>query len=205
MNIDIHMLIEMMGYISSALVLISFLMSSVVKLRVINAIGAGIFTVYALLIHSYPTALMNACLVGINIYYLVQLSKNDKHFDLIDASSEEAFVKYFFDYYKDDMETYFPDWRGNAAAYDKAYVVCADATPAGILLGKQEENGTLGVLIDYSVPTYRDCSVGKYLYSKLPGLGVEKLVFEGNSKSHEAYLKKMGFGKENNRYTKALK
>ena len=35
-------LIEMIGYVGSALVLISFLMTSVVKLRVINAIGGTI-------------------------------------------------------------------------------------------------------------------------------------------------------------------
>lgn len=201
---DTHMLIEIMGYISSALVLISFLMSSVVKLRVINAIGGAIFTVYALLIHSYPTALMNACLVGINIYYLIRLSQNEQHFDLIDASADDVFVKYFFDYYDKDIQTYFPDWKEAETTYDKAYVVCSDAAPAGILLGRQEEEGTLGVLLDYSVPAYRDCSVGKYLYSKLPVQGIRKLVFEGNAKEHESYLKKMGFEKENEVYIKSL-
>ena len=77
-----HMLIELVGYISSILVLIAFLMSSVVKLRIVNSIGSFMFAVYALLIQSYPTALMNLCLVGINIYYLVRLKKPDRQFDL---------------------------------------------------------------------------------------------------------------------------
>ena len=45
-------MIEMLGYLGSALVVASMLMSSVVKLRVINTIGSGIFAVYALIIHS---------------------------------------------------------------------------------------------------------------------------------------------------------
>ena len=77
-----HMIIELVGYISSILVLIAFLMSSVVKLRIVNSIGSFMFAVYALLIQSYPTALMNFCLVGINIYYLLRLKKPDRQFDL---------------------------------------------------------------------------------------------------------------------------
>ena len=60
--------IEAIGYLGSALVLISFLMASVVKLRVVNAVGSTIFAVYALIIRSYPTALMNVCLVLINLH-----------------------------------------------------------------------------------------------------------------------------------------
>lgn len=195
----------MIGYLSSALVLISFLMSSVVKLRVINAIGGSIFTVYALIIHSYPTALMNVCLVGINIYYLIRLRKNDQNYDLVDVAGDKAFVEYFLDHYKKDIQTYFPDWSGEGETFEKAYIVCTDAVPAGILLGNMNEAGTeLEVELDYSVPAYRDCSVGKYLYSKLPAQGIKKLTFGGTLTSHEAYLKKMGFVKEKDVYVKNL-
>ena len=50
---------ELIGYLASLLVLISLLMTSVVKLRIINLIGSFIFAVYALAIRSYPTAVMN--------------------------------------------------------------------------------------------------------------------------------------------------
>ena len=60
---DTGTLIEAVGYLGSALVLVSFLMASVVKLRVVNSIGSTIFAVYALIIRSYPTALMNFCLL----------------------------------------------------------------------------------------------------------------------------------------------
>ena len=38
-------IIEAVGYVGSALVLVSFLMTSVVKLRVVNAAGSLIFAV----------------------------------------------------------------------------------------------------------------------------------------------------------------
>ncbi len=64
------LLIELIGYLGSTLVLVSMLMTSVIKLRVINMIGSIIFTIYAFIIKSYPTALMNFCLVLINIHFL---------------------------------------------------------------------------------------------------------------------------------------
>ena len=68
-----NMIIEAVGYLGSLLVLVSFLMVSVVKLRVVNTVGSFIFMVYALIIRSYPTAIMNFCLVLINLRFLYRL------------------------------------------------------------------------------------------------------------------------------------
>lgn len=75
---DIHMIVELVGYLGSILVVVSVLMTSMVKLRIVNSIGASIFTVYALIIQSYPTALMNFSLVVINLYYLARMKKEGK-------------------------------------------------------------------------------------------------------------------------------
>ncbi len=58
---------EIIGYIASALVAISLMMSSILKLRVINLIGAAFFTVYGLLIGAYPVAVVNFIIVLIDI------------------------------------------------------------------------------------------------------------------------------------------
>lgn len=68
-------IVEMVGYLGSVLVVVSMLMTSVRRLRVVNAVGAGIFTIYALLIRSYPTAWMNFCLVVIDVYHLIRMDK----------------------------------------------------------------------------------------------------------------------------------
>ena len=74
-----------------------------------------------------------------------------------------------------------------------------------MLLGTESGQGTLQVLLDYSTPTYRDCSIGTYLYSKLPSRGVHTLIFsEKESQAHAAYLTKMGFVKKGGAYIKNL-
>ncbi len=72
-----EMLIELFGYLGSVMVVVSMLMSSVVKLRVINTIGSVISGTYALIIGSFPLALMNICLVVINLYNLRKLRKTE--------------------------------------------------------------------------------------------------------------------------------
>lgn len=197
------MLIEMVGYLGSVLVVVSMLMSSVIKLRVINTIGSGIFAVYALIIHSYPTALMNFCLVSINVYNLVKLSRKDQSYDLIDAKHDDGLLNYILEYYKSDIQKFFPGFAEVLAGLDQAYVVCCNGNPAGVLLGREQEKGVVDVKLDYSVPAYRDCSVGAYLYSKLPAKGIHTLTYsEMESEPHAAYLVKMGFVKENGVYVK---
>lgn len=197
-------MIEMIGYLGSALVVVSMLMSSVVKLRVINTIGSGIFAVYALMIHSYPTALMNGFLIGINIYNLIKLNQKERSYDLVEGAQGEGLVRYLLDRYREDIRIFFPDFSTDSGA-DRVYIVCCDGNPAGVLLGTDNGQGTLQVLLDYSIPTYRDCSVGAYLYSRLPSRGVHTLVFAGQeTQAHGAYLTRMGFVKKNGVYTKSL-
>lgn len=202
---DSSMIIETKGYLGSALVLVSFLMASVVKLRVINSAGGLIFAVYALLIHSYPTALMNFCLVGINLYYLARLRHPDRHYTLIEEKKDSPVLQAFLRHYGQDIEGCFPGLEIETEDTDVVCLVCHNMTPAGILLGKRREGGALEILLDYSTPEYRDCSVGKYLYSRLPELGVDSLTYSREPLKHEAYLKKMGFAREKGVYVKRIK
>ena len=67
---DTLMSFEMLGYMASIFVAVSMMMRSLVKLRVINLIGAVLFTAYGLVIAAYPVAVVNGFIVLVNIYYL---------------------------------------------------------------------------------------------------------------------------------------
>lgn len=202
---DTSMIIEIFGYIGSTLVVVSMLMSSVVKLRVINTIGSVISGTYALIIASLPLALMNFCLIVINVYNLFKLLKSEQKYDLIIGQSEDAFVRYFLERYCEDIKRYFPGFDMDKFGEKKAYLVCCDGNPAGILLGEENRPNVIDIMIDYSIPAYRDCSVGTYLYSKLSAKGIHTLLFaQRESDKHVSYMYKMGFCKEKDTYIKKL-
>lgn len=201
---DTQMILELVGYLASALVLVSLLMTSVVKLRVINMIGSLIFAIYALLIASYPTAIMNFCLVGVNIYHLVRMAKTEKFFTLLPTRLDNSHLQYFLQYHQQDITTYFPDLTQRSPEPDVVLLVYCQMVTAGILIGRNCGDGTLEVCLDYTSPQYRDCSVGKYLYQQLQEQGYRKLVTAAASDAHNAYLVKMGFALEDGRYVKTL-
>jgi hypothetical protein len=72
---DTVMSFEMLGYLASVFVAVSLMMRSLTRLRVINLIGALLFTAYGLIISAYPVAAVNAFIVLVNIYYLQQSFK----------------------------------------------------------------------------------------------------------------------------------
>lgn len=199
---DKALLLEVFGYVGTVLVVVSMLMSSLVKLRVINTIGSVISGSYALIIGSYPMVLMNGSIILINLYNLHKLLRTKQQYELVDGNADESFINYVLNHYKEDIASFFPEFNVNNKNYDTAYIICCDTTPAGVMLGKMQENGVLEVVLDYSTPAYRDCSVGTYLYSKLPSKGVKKVLFSGKTQNHEAYLQKMGFAEKNGIYVK---
>lgn len=197
------MLIEMFGYLGSALVLVSFLLTSVVKLRIVNTVGSVIFAIYALIIHSYPTAVMNFCLVAINLYFLWKMSKTEKVYDLTSVRSNDVYLKYLIDKYGDDMRATFPGVDLDTSKINRAFIISCEGKPVGITLGKDEDTN-LELVLDYTIPQYRDFSVGTFLFSRLGSLGYKTVSYSGSVEHHQDYLKATGFVLSNGKYVKKL-
>ena len=190
MNISI--LLELIGYLGSLLVIVSMLMTSVVKLRIINTIGSVIFCGYALAIHSYPTAAMQLCLIVINLVNLYKLNNTKKEYSAVSLNTGDGFLSYFLNNYSNDIKKFFPDFT-RADDNDKIILINCEESPAGIFIATEEEAGYLTVKLDYTTPAYRDCSAGKFLYNHLKSLGIKKISAETKIASHAKYLKKLGF------------
>ena len=200
---DTKMMIEILGYIGSFLVLVSFLMVSVVKLRIVNTIGGFIFMIYALIIHSYPTAIMNFCLVLINLHFLWKMNKIGKEYDLVKVDKSDAYLQYQLNKHKDDIQACFPGTDFDFPNMNVGYLICNQGAAVGITLGN-ENNGTLDLLLDYTTPEFRDFSIGKFLFSKLADENIKKVVYKGSIDKHIDYLNKMGFVKSDEGYVKEL-
>ena len=198
---DTNMIIEMVGYCGSLLVLVSFLMTSVFKLRVVNSIGSVIFMIYALIIKSYPTAVMNFCLVLINIHFLWKMSRTETEFDFVESSINDGYFKYFLEENKEDINKYYPSL--DFPQDSKVYFVSRNSRPLGLTVA-QKDNDTLNLLMDYSVKEYRDFSIATYLFEKLAQKGIKKVTFTPPTNNHEEYLNKFNFTKNGDVYEKIL-
>ncbi len=191
---------EVFGYIGTALVVISMLMTSVVRLRIINICGSVISLIYSLLLEepALPLAVMNALLIIINLVHLIGMFKNKTIIKYVTGNASDASVRNFIELYRADIENYFPENISQIKPECQAHLAFCGTELVGVILGKRYEN-EFEILIDYAEPRFRDLTVSQFLYAQLKESGVEKLY----ATESEKYFAQMGFiGK--NRFYKSL-
>lgn len=189
---------EWLGYAASLIVLISLVMSSVKRLRWINLVGSLVFAVYGIIIKSYPVAVMNLGIVIVNTYYLYQIYHQKDALKIIPIHHDVAYLETFVSHYQTDMKHFM---RAQVdVLYHEDYIkffVTRNTVPAGLFVGKKNDQNTLEVLIDYTTPTYRDFKIGMFIYEdnihQFKDLGFNKLVSQKGTEKHQSYLERMGF------------
>lgn len=67
---------EIIGMTATLFILLAFLQKTEKRIRIIDTIGAALFVVYGLLIHSLSVWVLNALLIVIQIYHLRKMKKN---------------------------------------------------------------------------------------------------------------------------------
>ena len=189
------MMIELIGYLGAVLIAISVLIPSVIRLRVFSLIGCIALLIYGVFIRSYPVVVLHSILTVVSIFHLIRLLATQRHFELVNMGKDSGVLEYFLTCYQEDIRKFFPEFQKNVTDFDTAYMVLSDTVPAGVLLGNLKEDGTLDVMLDYATPGYRDCSVGRFLYERLPERGVYRLLLRVRTNDFEFYLQKMGFEK----------
>lgn len=192
---DTELIYELIGYAASLLVAISLMMSRIVKLRLVNTAGAVTFTIYGILISSMPVAFMNAFIVAVNIYHLVNIFRKKTEFDLIEVDSDNPVLNHFLEYHKEEILNQQPAFDFNKS-YPFNLMIFNKMAPVGVLSGAQEEN-SLNVDLDFVIPSHRDFKAGEYVYKDRRDIfldrGIRVIYAKKGDHSHNRYLDKMGF------------
>lgn len=65
---------ELMGYAAMAVLMVSFLLKDLTKLRLVNTVACGLFVAYGFMMEpaSYPIIISNAFILCVNVYYLMK-------------------------------------------------------------------------------------------------------------------------------------
>lgn len=198
---ETNLIYEIIGYTASILVAISLMMNAIIKLRLVNLIGAFTFSVYGVLIGSIPVAAMNGFIVLINIYYLIQMYRDQEYFQLLTENDESNYTKAFLNYYRSHIRTYQPSYSFDES-YNFSLFVLRDMVPAGLVQGNIDENGVLSIDLDFVIPDYRDFKIGRYLFSENLDFfrcrDISEIRTTAGNKDHNEYLDKIGFKRTEN-------
>ena len=168
-------LVEAIGYAGSALVILSLLQKSILRLRSIGLVASLTFLVYSISISAYPIAVVNVVAASIHLYYLRKLVRRKSEvFTILRMRPESRYLQYFLDFYRNDIaKQYQPEFVYEPGPKTLAVFLLRDLVPAGLVVAKVHQDSSFEVLLDYVIPQYRDFKLANWLYSKESGIFAE--------------------------------
>jgi hypothetical protein len=189
--------LELVGYFASALIAVSLMMTSILRLRLINLAGAALFAIYGLLIQAYPVAILNGLIVGVNGWHLIRMWRAKEFFQILPLKPESAYLPYFLEFYDKEIRRILPDFQYRRSENQLALFVLRDCAPVGVFIAERAREGRLNVVLDFVVPGYRDLKLGRYLFCEQAGFfqkqGVREIIVAPRTREFGAYLVKVGF------------
>ena len=203
---DTATLYEVIGYTASALVVLSLLMASVLKLRIVNLIGASVFTVYGILIGAFPVVLTNGAIVLIDIYYLVRIAREraSGYFDAIEVPPDSPMLRRFICYRLDFIRRFQPD-APEPRDDHLAWFVLRDEVPVGAVLATRPVDQVSRIELDYVTKAHRDMRPGSAFFEKteiFAAHGIRTVEATALTKEHRRYLERVGFRAEGDIYVR---
>jgi len=192
--------IELIGYLGSILVAISLMMKSLLRLRVLNLIGASFFTAYGVLLGAYPVAVLNGLIVCIDLYYLFQMWRQKDFFTFLEVSPASEYLRAFVDFYKDDIAEIIPAYthQVDSRELQVCFFILRNMVPAGLFIAKLQDDEA-HIQLDYVIPNYRDFQVAHFIFEENAAFfmqhGIRRFISEGGSDFHQKYLERMEFVK----------
>lgn len=200
-------IVDLIGYVGSALVVLSFTMRRIVPLRIISMTAAVIVCVYGLLIHAWPVIITNAVIVVIHAFFLYRELTRSHNFDLVPIPSDSPFLLDFLAGHLSDIQRSQPDFV-EPLPQDLAYIYMRDGMPAGVLIGGLSSD-RLNVRIDYVLPAFRDSQLATWLYEmdggrRLKAAGIREVAERAGTDMHRRYLEGVGFVHEGDLFIRTL-
>ena len=191
--------LEIFGYVASVMVAISLMMSNILRLRILNAIGALTFAIYGYFVGAYPVVAVNGWIFLVDIYFLYKMLREKDFFKLLEGLDHRSpYLSYFIDFYKNDISAFFPDFKLDSLENPKIVFILRNLVPAGVFIFcKNEKNKTIDIMLDYTIPAYRDMKNTSFLLfdkkEHFKNNGFNKYQTRSCVKEHSGYLKKMNF------------
>ena len=194
------MLTELIGYVASALVVVSLTMRSLLRLRLISMAGSVTFLTYGVLIESVPIVITNVCIASINVWFLTKEFRlrrgGSSDLGASPIRADSPFLLDFVEYHLDDIVAFQPEFSMPTGDDVVALLLTREALPAGVVIGHR--HGTeLHIDLDYVLREHRDSRLGVWLYG--PGadvfrsLGFTTVAAIAVTESHDKYLRRAGF------------
>lgn len=194
---DTRFALELFGYAASALIAVSVMMSSILRLRLLNLAGAAMFAIYGAFIHAYPVVILNSLIVAVNLYHLARMLRAKEFFHLLPLGQGSVYLPYFLNFYGAEIRRIRPDFVHRPTESQLALFILRDCDPVGVFIAEPRADGVWHVVLDFVIPGYRDLKLGRFLFQEqaefFRARGVKEFVIAPRTREFGAYLVQLGF------------
>ena len=190
-------MIEVLGYVASAVVILSLTMTSIVRLRIVGLVGSLLFAAYGVLVGALPVVATNAVIFGLHVFFLWRAFNVEEFFTLLEVRPESRYLGQFLEYYRSDISRFQPHFAFTPTEDHVTLFVLRDMVPAGLFIGLPTGGGSLDVQLDYVIPRFRDLKVADFLFRSnrrvFAAHGIARLSARADTDAHRKYLERIGF------------
>ena len=150
--------LEIFGYIGTALVIVSMMMTSLVKLRIINMCGGLISLIYAICVHTWPIVVLNVCLISINFVQTVRQLRGKEAVTLLSVKGDDPIAAHLLGIWKKDFEKYHPNLNFQAMKEEEIHILYVGEEAVGFFAAAcgNRENLTNAL---YLIPAHRTAAM----------------------------------------------
>jgi hypothetical protein len=207
--------LEIIGWLGSALVIVSLAQARVLRFRVLNLAGAALAVVYNVALAIWPFAAMNAIIAVIDLYWLRRLlaERHDPSaYSVVEVGAHDAYLEHVLDVHLDDIRTFQPSYAAPSpedagGGRRWAFLVQREAETVGAVVVRDAGDGSAVVELDYVTPRFRDFTPGEFVYEHsgvFAAHGLRTLVADTELATQTAYLHRVGFHEDAGRMVREV-
>lgn len=200
-------MLEIVGWLGSALLVVSLLQTRVMRFRVLNAAASAVLIGYNLAIQVWPMVGLNVVLVGINawvVWGLLRRRHDARAYDVVPLGVDEPFLAHLLTRHAEDIAAHNRGSEAVLAQARHAFVVTSGDDLVGVVLSREgRAPDEQQVVLDYVLPPYRDFTPGEFVYrpaGPFASMGARRVVASPGMMRSEKYLSAVGFRREGERW-----
>jgi hypothetical protein len=213
--------LDIVGWISSILVVLSLMQARVLRFRWMNLVGAAMATVVNALLGIWPFAAMNGVIAIIDVYWIWRLTR-ERHdeavYEVVEVGVDDAYLRHVLGVHAADVAATHPNFSMAAVsqppgevplgepAERSAFLVLRGDETVGMVLVRDAGSGVGEVELDYVTERFRDFTPGEFVYRRsgvFAGKGFTKLVADAGPGTSE-HFGRVGFQRVDGHWERAV-
>ncbi len=159
--------LEALGWVGSAVLVVSLLQTQLLRLRLINLVGCVILIGYNATLSVWPMVGLNVVLAAVNVTYLWRMLRT-RHdaaaFTVLEVDPGETYLRHLLRIHEEDIRVFNPGFVHDPSADQLACLVLRGEETVGVVLARDAGAGVAQVHLDWVTPRYRDLSPGEFVY-----------------------------------------